>query len=99
MIKILVKIQNKKFVAIYDSGSNISLINQNAFQMDQLRNQIFQDNKLLRTISGKAFSKGRAILKIKIGKIFKKIPFYIIKNNNFKFQLLIGLDAIQKFKS
>lgn len=60
--------------------------------------KFFKEKKLLKTISGQSFSSGRAKINIKIGKISKPIKFYIIKNNNFKYQLLLGLDAIKEFK-
>lgn len=74
----------------------MSLINQDI--LDKLRIKFFKDKNLLRTISGKSFSQGRAFLKVKIGKISNFIEFYVVKNENFKYQMLIGLDAIMKFK-
>lgn len=88
--------KNKDFCAIYDGGSNVSLIREDILQ--KLKVNFFKDKNLLKTISGKSFSKGRAFLKVKIGKIINFIDFYVIKNENFKFQMLIGLDAIKKFK-
>ena len=91
-----VNIHEKKFKALYDSGSNISLINHNI--LNQLKINFFNNKKILRTISGQTFSRGSINLPITIGSITKQFTFYVMKHNNFAFQLLLGLDAIKEFK-
>ena len=59
--------------------------------------KFFKNKNLLKTISGESFSSERAFIKFKINNIEKRIRFYVIKNDNFKFQLLLGLDAIREF--
>ena len=93
--KICVNIKNKQFHAVYDSGSTVSLINQKI--LDDLYIKFFKNKNLLKTISGESFSSERAFIKFKINNIEKRIRFYVIKNDNFKFQLLLGLDAIREF--
>lgn len=52
----------------------------------------------MKTISGEAFSRGSITLPIKIGRITKTIKFYVIKSDYFRYQILLGLDAIKEFK-
>ena len=99
MIKINVNIKNKEFVAVYDTASNTELINEDVLK--KLKIQFFKDKRLqrkLNSIGGQTFSLGRAFLKVKIGSISSYIDFQVMKNDNFKYQLLIGLDTIKKFK-
>ena len=95
-MKIDVNIKNKTFEAIYDSGSMISLINESVLK--KLRATFFRDKRLLSTVNGSSFSAGRAFLRVKIGKLISYIDFHVIKSDKFKFELLIGLDAIRKFR-
>ena len=74
----------------------ISLINESVLK--RLRATFFKDKRLLSTINGSSFSAGRAFLRVKIGKLIGYIDFHVIKSDKFKFELLIGLDAIRKFK-
>ena len=96
MIRIDVNIKNKSFNAVYDPGSTISLINEDIVK--RLKTTFFKDRKLLSTINGHSFSAGRAFLKVRIGNIVSYIDFHVVKNKNFNYQLLLGLDAIQRFK-
>ena len=81
---------------MYDFGSVISLINSKL--VEQLKLKLFQDNSIFKTISGKSFSNGRVKMRIKIGNIEDDLQFFVVKDDEFKYQMLIGLDAIQKFK-
>ena len=84
---------------MYDTASNVELINEDVLK--RLKIQFFKDRRLqkkLNSIGGKTFSLGRAFLKIRIGNISSYVDFQVMKNDNFKYQLLIGLDTIKKFK-
>lgn len=95
-MKVEANIKNKSFTAIYDPGSTISLVNENVLK--QLKQTFFKDKNLLSTINGSSFSSGRAFLKVKIGKIISYIDLHVIRSDKFKYQILIGLDAIRKFR-
>lgn len=66
--------------------------------MKKLKIIFFKDRKLLSTINGHSFSAGRAFLRVRIGNIISYIDFHVVKDKNFKYQLLLGLDAIRRFK-
>ena len=85
-----------KLNAIYDPGSTISLINEDILK--KLKIIFFKNRKLLSTINGHSFSAGRAFLRVRIGNIISYIDFHVVKDKNFKYQLLLGLDAIRRFK-
>jgi len=57
-----------------------------------------EDHSFFKTISGVNFINSRASLHLKINKIEKVIDVFVIKNNNFSYDLILGLDAIKKFK-
>lgn len=82
--------------AIYDTGSNVSLINYNIIK--DLKKEIKKEKTFFKTINGMNYVEGRAQLKIKINKISDELDVYVIKNNDFSYEMLLGLDAIKKFK-
>jgi len=82
--------------AIYDSGSNVTLINCDLIK--KVRATINKYRSVFKTLSGRNFTKSRATLPIKINNIEENIEVQIIKNSNFVYDLLLGLDAIKKFK-
>ena len=53
---------------------------------------------MFKTISGKDFMNSWAELRMKIKKIEKEINVYIVCNDNFTYDLILGLDTIRKFK-
>ena len=61
--------------------------------------QIDQSRKpSVKIISGKDFTNSRAKLRMKINKIEKEINVYIVHNDNFTYDLILGLDAIREFE-
>ena len=80
--------------AVYDSGSNISLINSNLLNI-KTTNNIKIGN--IRTINGVQKTEGLIPMKIKILNIEDTQEVFIIKNENFQHDFLIGLDCIKKF--
>lgn len=82
--------------AIYDPGSNVSLINAKLINVKTKNGYKKKTN--LRTINGVHETDGMVKLKIKILNIEKYVNVFIINNENFKYNFLIGLDCIQKFK-
>ena len=53
---------------------------------------------MFKTISGKDVTNSRAKLRMKINKIEKEINVYIVCNDNFTYDLILGLDTIREFK-
>lgn len=97
LIKLKVKINGEKYVeGIYDSGSNVTLVN--AKVLDTIKTQLFKHKSLLRTISGVDFTQSRAKLHLTINKMQEEMNVVVIKKDNFSYDLILGLDAIEKFK-
>lgn len=68
---------------IYDSGSNVSLINA---KLLKIQKKIYTNNRQivnLKTINGEKKTKGMVTLKIKIYNIEKIMDIFIIDNENF----------------
>lgn len=82
---------------IYDSGSNISLINSKLLKLKDSKSNS-KNNANLITINGVKKTSGLTTIKIKIFEIEKEVDVYIIDKDNFKYDFLIGLDMIQNFK-
>ena len=53
---------------------------------------------MFKTISGRDFTNSGAKLRMKINKVEKEINVYIAHNDNFTYDLILGLDAIREFK-
>ena len=53
---------------------------------------------MFNTISGKDFMNSWAKLRMKIKKIEKEINVYVVCNDNFTYDLILGLDTIREFK-
>lgn len=82
---------------IYDSGSNVSLINVKLLNIKHKKsNNIEMVN--LKTINGEKKTKGMVTLKIKIFDIEGIIDVFVVDNENFNYDFLIGLDCIKTFK-
>lgn len=82
--------------AVYDSGSNVSLINQRI--IDVLKSSLIKHSNAFKTINGLNFSSARADIILKIGNLTNTLNTYVVKQNEFSYDLLLGLDAIKKFK-
>ena len=53
---------------------------------------------MFKTISGRDFTNSGAKLRMKINKVEKEINVYIAHNDNFTYDLILGLDSIREFK-
>lgn len=82
---------------IYDSGSNVSLINAKLLNIRKKNTNNIQVANL-RTINGEKKTKGMVTLKIKIFNIEQLMDIFVIDNENFNYDFLIGLDCIKHFK-
>ena len=82
---------------IYDSGSNVSLINSKLIKLKNKKPKE-EKNANLTTINGVKKTNGMVTIKTKIFEIEKQINIFVIDSENFKYDFLIGLDMIKKFK-
>lgn len=80
---------------IYDSGSNVSLINAKLLKIQPKENSGDIEKVNLKTINGEKKTKGIVTLKIKIYNIEGFMDVFIIDNVNFNYDFLIGLDCIK----
>jgi len=78
------------------SGSNVSLINSKLLKL-RGRGRNWNEAELV-TINGVKKTSGLTTLKIKIFEIEEKVEVYIVNGKSFKYDFLIGLDMIKKFK-
>ena len=87
---------NKKFHsdAVYDSGSNVTVINQWIGKLLQLK--LKEQKSELKTISGSNLTSSRAIINLQMGNITDFITLYVVKKNFY--HLLLGIGIIRKFK-
>lgn len=87
-----------KVSGIYDSGSNVLLINAKLLKIQpkEITSNIQMVN--LKTINGEKKTKGMVTLKIKIYNMERIMDVFVVDNENFKYDFLIGLDCIKDFK-
>jgi hypothetical protein len=83
---------------IYDSGSNVSLINSKLLCLKKNPINKNKKNANLKTISGVKKTIGMVTLKIKIFDIEKSINVFVIDGKDFDYDFLIGLDCIKQFR-
>lgn len=98
LIKIKLILNGKvEVLGVYDSGSNVSLINSKLLRTYHNNNTNLPNPKL-KTINGVKQSNGIINLDVKIFNIEKKINAFVIDKENFDYDFLIGLDCIKNFK-
>lgn len=85
--------------ALYDPGSNISLINFKYAK--KLNKKIFPFDATkftCKTMGGEPYFKGVSTAEIKIGSITKTILLFVIEKDDFEYDILLGLDSITSFR-
>lgn len=87
--------KKKEVAAVYDSGSNITVINEKVVK--ELRKSVSKSKELLYTISGVQGRIKKTKITVQINKI-EQLEVYVVKNDNFSYDLLLGLNAIKQFK-
>ncbi|KAK9878303.1 hypothetical protein WA026_021318 [Henosepilachna vigintioctopunctata] len=95
LIRLNVKINNKRVTGIYDSGSNATLVNSRI--IEEFKENIFQNEQIYQTISGVTCVDNIVKLPLKIHNIEKRIDDHVLKNDNFSYDILLGLDVIKEF--
>ncbi len=88
--------KNKKFIGVYDSGSNVTLLNYKVARALALENH--REDQNFKTISGSKPIAGKLQILMKIKQIEKKMTVFLIEDENFQYDLLLGLDAIMNFR-
>lgn len=97
LIKIkLVLNNNLEIYGVYDSGSNVSLINSRLLKIGDKRDNILNKTNL-KTINGVKKATGKIILNVKIFDLERKMSVFVIDGENFDYDFLIGLDCIKNF--
>lgn len=97
LIKVKLLLNDKlEIYGVYDSGSNVSLINSKLLKLKNKKNSLNEES--LVTISGVQKTSGLTNLKIKIFEKEENVDVYIIDETNFRYDFLIGLDMIKKYK-
>lgn len=95
LIEIKVLLENSLEVkGLYDPGSRITVINA------KLLNKKFkrEERKFnIKTISGQGQSFGLVKLNARIDETEKNIHAFVYENENFKYDLILGLDSVKKF--
>ena len=82
---------------LYDAGANISMIS-TAFLKRIKKEGIISKDFSFPTTSGGGVLKGMIILKTKIFNIEKLARFFVIDEDKFRYDALIGLDNIGRFR-
>lgn len=96
LIKIPITINESLDIqGIYDPGANISIINSRLLHWKDIPNN-YQSK--VRTINGVRETLGIVALKIKIFNIERLTNIFVINEENFEHDFLIGLDCVKKFK-
>lgn len=97
LIKVkLVLNKNVEVFGIYDSGSNVSLINSRLLKINN-KESSYLNNTNLKTINGVKKAKGLIALNIRIFNVDKTMNVFVIDEENFDHDFLIGLDCIKEF--
>ena len=81
---------------IYDSGSNISLINSKLIKMNE-KKVSNSERRNIKTINGVRKTDGLICVKIKIFEIEKRKNLIVINSEYINHDILIGLDCIKEF--
>lgn len=80
---------------VYDSGSQISLINSKFIKIKEDKEN--KNRAYIKTVNGVKKTEGLITIKINILGVTKEVDVYIIKEENFD-DFIIGLDMIKQFK-
>lgn len=88
--------KNLEVFGIYDSGSNVSLINSRLLKCKH-KTSDYSNNTNLKTINGVKKASGIITLDVNIFNVEKKTDVFVIDQENFDYDFLIGLDCIKKF--
>ena len=83
--------------ALYDSGANVSLINYNFYKTLNIQENVSGGN-IIKTLTGISQAHGMTRINLKILDISDTHDLFIVKNESFKDDILLGLDSINKFK-
>lgn len=95
LIKVkLVLNKSVEVFGIYDSGSNVSLINSKLLKIKNNETS-HSKNTNLKTINGVKKANGIIELDVAIFNLEKKMNVFVIDKENFDYDFLLGLDFIK----
>ncbi len=84
-------------LALYDSGANVSIINYNFIRQHNIK---FREYRALtyKTMSGAKSFIGIASLQVQVFNMIKRIHLFVINDDSFHYDVLLGLDSIKIFR-
>lgn len=91
-------LEGKPASGLYDPGSNISAMPIQKFKKTLPNKHVYPESREFYTMSGKDSYIGTTNIKTKIFDIEKQLQTRLVKNENFKNDILLGRDAIKKFR-
>ena len=95
LITLEVFLNDNKIQGIYDPGANVTLLNSKIIKKMGLTTQ--KDRNTFKTVSGRKDFAGRLSAKIRIHKIEKTMEVFAVDDENFEYDILLGLDTIKNF--
>lgn len=95
LITLEVYLNDNKIQGIYDPGANITFLNSKIIKKMSLTTQ--KDRNTFKTVSGRKDFSGRVSAKMKIHKIEKTVEVFVVDDENFEYDILLGLDTIKNF--
>ena len=87
--------ENTECRGIYDPGSNITLINSKLVKIKNLMKENFSST--IKTISGRGKTNGLITINANILNIKDKIDAFVYNNDEFNYDMILGLDTIKRF--
>lgn len=81
--------------AIYDSGANVTLLNSKIVRKIQL--PMKENRNTFKTVSGRKNVSGRLGARLRVHKIKKMVNIFVVDDENFGYDILLGLDSIKNF--
>lgn len=95
LITLEVFLNDNKIQGIYDPGANITLLNSRIIKKMGLTTQ--KDRNTFQTVSSRKDFSGRLFARMKIHKIEKTVEVFVVDDENFEYDILLGLDTIKNF--
>lgn len=95
LITLEVFLNGKRIQGIYDPGANVTLLNSRITKKMGLTTE--DDRNTFRTVGGKKNFTGRLSTRMKIHKIEKTVEVFVVDDENFEYDILLGLDTIKNF--
>ncbi|KAK6619533.1 hypothetical protein RUM43_012290 [Polyplax serrata] len=95
VVPVTINKQKTKLRAIYDSGSNVTLIKKEALDKSI---PVYPNSKFLKTLSGPLKCTTVTRLKLKTQNVEQEVLTYVVEDSMLNYDMLLGLDTIKKFR-